>query len=137
MFSQAELRVLGAVAGVFLAGLGWKSVQASAPLPPLRVEGRILSWDEPAVASGEVETILPGPTSRRADRTPAKDPHFVLDANTASFEEFQKLPGIGPALARRLVEARSQTPFRTLADLDRVKGVGPAKLRLLATHLTF
>lgn len=51
-----------------------------------------------------------------------------LRLNRASAAEIETLPGIGPTLARRIVEGR---PYRTLADVDRVKGIGPAKLRAL------
>jgi competence protein ComEA len=39
------------------------------------------------------------------------------------------LPGIGPALAARIVAGR---PYRTVADLDRVRGIGSVKLAALA-----
>jgi competence ComEA-like helix-hairpin-helix protein len=43
---------------------------------------------------------------------------------------------VGPALAGRMVEWRqSHGPYRTLADLDSVPGVGPALLREAAPHL--
>jgi competence protein ComEA len=60
-----------------------------------------------------------------------------LDPNRASAEELQRLPRVGPALARRIVEWRSRHgAFRTLADLDSLPGVGPALLAGLAPHLT-
>jgi competence protein ComEA len=46
--------------------------------------------------------------------------------------ELEALPGIGPALARRIVADReSQGPFATVAALDRVPGIGPALLARL------
>jgi competence ComEA-like helix-hairpin-helix protein len=61
----------------------------------------------------------------------------TLDPNRASAEELQRLPRVGPALARRIVEWRSRHgAFRTLADLDSLPGVGPALLAGLAPHLT-
>ncbi len=55
--------------------------------------------------------------------TPAK-----LRLNEASQAELEALPRVGPVLAERIRAAR---PFRSLADLDRVKGVGPATLAVL------
>ena len=59
-----------------------------------------------------------------------------LDPNTASADELDRLPKVGPALAQRIVDWReSRGRFRTLADLDSVPGVGPAMLRDAAPHL--
>lgn len=59
-----------------------------------------------------------------------------LDPNTASADELDRLPNVGPALAQRIVDWRaSHGRYRTLADLDSVPGVGPALLREAAPHL--
>jgi DNA uptake protein ComE-like DNA-binding protein len=52
-----------------------------------------------------------------------------LSLNQASVEELEGLPGVGPALAARIVAAR---PYLRVAQLDGVKGIGPARLRALA-----
>lgn len=53
-------------------------------------------------------------------------PDMRIDINTASAVELTLLPGIGPRLADRIVEDRERNgPFRSLDDLQRVRGVGP------------
>jgi len=47
-----------------------------------------------------------------------------IDVNTASPEELEQLPGVGPALARAIVEHRTQAPFKRPEDLRDVKGIG-------------
>lgn len=47
-----------------------------------------------------------------------------LDINTASAAELQNIPGIGPVVAQRIIEAR---PFKSADDLQRVKGIGGGK----------
>jgi competence protein ComEA len=61
----------------------------------------------------------------------------VINPNMASEAQLMSLPGVGPALCARIVAARSEHPFRKLEDLDRVKGIGPAKLEKLRPHLLF
>jgi competence protein ComEA len=59
-----------------------------------------------------------------------------VDPNRATAEELDALPGIGPALAKRIVEWReSHGPFRSAADLENVPGVGPRLRERLAPLL--
>ncbi len=57
-----------------------------------------------------------------------------LNINSATEEQLEALPKVGPAMAKRLLAAR---PYRSLNDLDHVKGVGPKLLATLAPLVTF
>lgn len=60
----------------------------------------------------------------------------VLDLNAASLEELERIPGVGPVLAKRIVEHREkQGPFGSPEDLLRVPGIGPSKLREIKAFL--
>ncbi|MEJ5328561.1 MAG: helix-hairpin-helix domain-containing protein [Desulfobaccales bacterium] len=60
-----------------------------------------------------------------------------VELNTASAADLERLPGLGPELARRIVAYREQHgPFRRLEDLTAVKGIGPQKLARLTMYLT-
>lgn len=55
-----------------------------------------------------------------------------IDINLASAGELEALPGVGPALAARIVAFRqAHGRFATLDEVERVPGIGPGKLRLL------
>jgi competence ComEA-like helix-hairpin-helix protein len=59
-----------------------------------------------------------------------------LDPNRATAEALEELPGIGPALARRIVESRdADGPFRSVEELLRVRGIGPALLERIRPRL--
>lgn len=61
-----------------------------------------------------------------------------IDADRADAATLQRLPGVGPALARRIVADReSLGAFGGLSGFDRVSGVGPGMLARLAPHLSF
>ncbi|MEZ4651138.1 MAG: helix-hairpin-helix domain-containing protein [Candidatus Eisenbacteria bacterium] len=59
-----------------------------------------------------------------------------LRLDLATAEDLTSLPGIGPALAARIVAAREEAPFRTVEDLRRVKGIGAKTLERLRPHLS-
>ena len=56
-----------------------------------------------------------------------------LNVNTATAEELERLPRIGPVLARRIIEYREvHGPFRRIEELEAVPGIGPKTLEELA-----
>jgi competence protein ComEA len=58
--------------------------------------------------------------------------------NRASADELERLPRVGPALAKRIVEWRERHgPFQGLDDLRHVRGIGPTTVRLLDSLVTF
>lgn len=55
-----------------------------------------------------------------------------LDLNGMTESELALIPGIGGSLAAKLVEERRRLgAFRSWAEVDRVRGVGPAKVEVL------
>ena len=53
----------------------------------------------------------------------------VLNINSATVDELKMLPGVGPGIARDIVAYRqAKGPFKNIADLDKVKGIGKKKL---------
>lgn len=64
-------------------------------------------------------------------------PAAPLDVNRAEIGDLQRLPGIGPTLAARIVAERERAPFRVLEDLRRVSGIGAKTLEKLRPFVRF
>lgn len=89
--------------------------------------------------------IVPAPPSASANETPAPTAHTppaqtggsLLDINTATAAQLEHLPGIGPAIAARIIADRTKHGKYTSVDqLDRVEGIGPKTLDKLRPYLT-
>ena len=68
---------------------------------------------------------------------PVATPEAPVDVNSASVEQLEALPGIGPSIAAAIVRHRDEHgPFRTVDDLADVAGIGPAKLEAIRELVT-
>jgi competence ComEA-like helix-hairpin-helix protein len=76
---------------------------------------------------------LPGSKIGLQPKTPGR----VIDPNRASQADLETLPGIGPVLARRIIAYRRvHGPYKKIADLRKVSGIGAKKLAKLKPYLT-
>ena len=67
----------------------------------------------------------------------AQEVKRLININTASEAEMSKgLPGIGPAKAKAIVEAREKAPFRIVDELELVPGIGPKTMEALRNLVT-
>lgn len=60
----------------------------------------------------------------------------LVDLNTATVEQLQTLPGIGPKRAEAIVDARTRRPFTRLTQLLEVRGIGKQTLKRLRPFVT-
>jgi len=61
----------------------------------------------------------------------------LVDINTASLEELDKLPGIGPTIAQRIIDYRTENgPFATIDDIVNVPGIGSATFDEIRDQIT-
>ena len=72
-----------------------------------------------------------------AQATTKKPPAAPVNINTASETELQRVPGIGPAFAKRIVAMRRNAgPFKSVDDLRAVEGIGKKRLDKMRPYLT-
>ena len=93
----------------------------------------------PEIPTSEAGRLLAESSEHRTEgarRERSLAPGEKLDPNTAPEQELDRLPGVGPATARRIVDVRDERgAFSRLDDLLDVPGIGPAILSRMAPHL--
>ncbi len=138
LYTRPQLRLIVALAGVLLAGLAVREWRAGFPALADRLE-RFDREDSAVHAPPEPPSTPAGRPRGRAARD--RDDHRPpgegarqgadgpVDLNRAGIGELARLPGVGPSLARRIVEERERGgAFDSPEALRRVYGLGPRKL---------
>jgi len=102
------------------------SVQAAAPtvasMPSMAEETQALSLPQ-----SPEDTV---PQER-------EDSPGLININTATREQLESLPGIGPVLAQRIIDYREQHgPFQAVGQLTMVEGIGSKRLAALLSLIT-
>jgi comEA protein len=71
-------------------------------------------------------------TSAKTNSTPKIT--APVDVNSADLKTLETLPGVGPSIAKKIVDGR---PYKTLADLQKIKGLGKSRVDAMKDLVTF
>lgn len=88
---------------------------------------------------GEVDpaAVAAMPPSEQVIASASSAPVGPIDINRADRPKLEELPGIGPATASAIIDDRQANgPFASVDELERVRGIGPAKLARLRELVT-
>lgn len=107
------------------------------PSSPIAACGAILVAISIGALAARHRRVRPPAPAIAIEAPVAREDPGPLDLNAADAQTLERLPRIGPALARRIVEDReARGPFRAVDDLDRVRGIGPATVSALRPLVT-
>jgi DNA uptake protein ComE-like DNA-binding protein len=163
--TPGERQALLFVAAVAALGIGVRSCRALSPGPAdadarkalatqlSRVDSAIASggarrrttFAEPATTGSNQtasstggRTRAPGSAVRGDPRPTSAVVKSPVDVDVADAADLDQLPGIGPALAARIVDDRNaRGAFGSLDALQQVRGIGPVLAERLRPHVTF
>ncbi|MDP3723107.1 MAG: helix-hairpin-helix domain-containing protein [Candidatus Omnitrophota bacterium] len=108
---RAALTVVGGVALAAVVVLAWQQRRAPLLIETAQLPAQAAGWDDALASARQV------------------------DVNTAEVTQLERLPGVGPALARRIVAYRTvHGPFRSLEELSGVEGIGAKTVEALADY---
>jgi competence protein ComEA len=95
----------------------------------------VSSHSETATKNAIASTAAAAPKAKGAVFTPT--PSYPININTATAQELESLPNIGPAKAEQIVTYRQQHgPFQKIDDIQNVPGIGPTIFEKIKTIIT-
>ncbi len=109
-----------------------------ARFPVRRIRGQICALVTIALFSSACATLpYPVVETRASFRASTSETPALTNINSASTKELEKLPGIGKAIAERIIEHRDKYgPFRRAEHLLMVRGISDRKFRELRDLIT-
>ncbi len=94
----------------------------------IRVPEKIVELENQSFNSNE-NSFEKNSSNKKAD-------DVIVNINTAGLEELQKLNGIGPKMAERIIEYRQTNGnFKTVEEIQKVRGIGPKKFEKMKNHI--
>ncbi len=91
-------------------------------------------------AASEVKSeIIDSAVSKKTKINESKDSsdYFLVNINTASLEELQTIPRVGPVLAQKIIDYRTKSGgFKSLEELTQVKGIGKATFNKIRPYVS-
>lgn len=108
---------------------------AGGPRPKAALD--LVNLASPVADGQQVVVPVRGPEGPIATGSqPGATPTERVHLNTATLEQLDALPGIGPITAQKILDYRTEHgAFSSIEELDAVPGIGPARLAELSKHV--
>ena len=139
-FNRNEQVILLLLCGILLVGVVVSYIDSKDPdrIPDFEVRKNAVEVPQEKEKADVQQHRSPAKADGKGDASEKKDSLAgeLIDINSATAKEFERLSGIGPQIAGRIVAYREQHgAFKRVDDLTKVRGIGPKTLERLRPHL--
>ena len=136
-FNRNEQIILLLLCGVLIVGIVIRYLDSRDPDRIPDFEVRKNAVEVPPREEAEVHQSLSPVEADGKEKAEVSPAGKLIDINSATAKEFERLPRIGPQIAGRIVAYREKYgAFKRIDDITKVKGIGPKTLDRLRPHLT-
>ncbi len=138
---QVVVDVVGAVrrAGLYRLPQGSRVADAVARAGGATKKADLALVNLAAPVADGTQIVVPAraPAAQASGGSSASAPSGPVHLNTATLEDLDELPGVGPVTAQKILDYRQQHgAFSSVDELDAIPGIGPARLDQLRDLVT-
>lgn len=135
--SRAEQLLIAVAAAFVIFAAGYFAGRSTSGSAVSLSSGAVTTLPEAGAVDAAPELEAETPAQTRLPQSGEVDAPERVNINTATAEELQTLSGIGPVIAQRILDYRTENgAFQSVGELTKVSGIGEKLLEKIYDYIT-